>query len=152
MISIVTQLKNAQKETGIYIDDISSEQFDNIKMKIFLNLKIKINDTSNFIWQDFPEYMNICGEYAWKVIPKILDKNKRYILFFNQIECKKAYRFDDADNLCTIIGETYDFEFYITDLDGSFILCFNHEEILCGCGNITNKMKEYRTSLHKDSK
>ena len=147
MFSIVTQLKNAQKETGIYIDDISGEQFYNIKLKIFLNFKIKINDTSNFIWQNFPEYINICGEYAWKHIPKILDENKIYILFFNQIECKKAYGFYDANNLCTIIGETYDFEFYITDLDGSFILCFNHEEILCGCGNIINKMKKYRTSI-----
>lgn len=147
MNSIVTQLENAQKETGIYIDSISNEQFDSIKQKIFLNHKIKIQDTSNFIWQDFPDYINIYGEYAWMHIPKILDENKLYILFFNQIECKKAYGFYDANNLCKLLGETYDFEFYITDLDGSFILCFNHEEILCGCGNITNKMKEYRTSI-----
>ena len=147
MISIATQLENAQKETGIYIDVISNEQFDSIKQKIFLNHKLKIKDTSNFIWQDFPENINIYGEYAWMHIPKILDENKLYILFFNQIECKNAYGFYDANNLCTLLGETYDFEFYITDLDGSFILCFNHEELLCGCGSIINKIKEYRTSI-----
>lgn len=39
-----------------------------------------------------------------------------------------------GEDLNYLLSETYGFEFYITDKECSYLLCFNHHDILYGCG------------------
>ncbi len=133
ILSIPRQLEAAKKETAVEFIEMEEQQFNSIKKYILENLRIFISNESNFMWEQFVDYSNICGESAWKYLSEILPKEK-CCLFFNQIECRKAYLFKNGRDLCDVIGETYNCEVYATDCQGTYIICFNHEMILTGCG------------------
>lgn len=133
ILTIPMQLEEAKKEVKVDFSQVKDENFNLIKKNILDNLGITISETSNFIWEQFVKNSNICGEFSWKYIANLLPQEECY-LFFNQIECKKAYRFKNAKNLCDVIGETYNCEVYVTDYNGTYIICYNHEMILSGCG------------------
>ena len=45
-----------------------------------------------------------------------------------------AFLIANGVELQTILGESFGFEFYITDRDQSYVICFNHHDVLYGCG------------------
>ncbi len=133
ILSIPMQLASVKNETGVEFIEIEDQQFNIIKKNILENLGISISNESNFMWEQIVDYSNICGEFAWQYLSEILLKEECY-LFFNQIECRKAYLFKNGKDLCDVIGETYNCEVYVTDYQGTYMICFNHEMILTGCG------------------
>ena len=133
ILSIPMQLEAAKKETGVEFIEIEDERFNIIKENILEKLGISISNESNFMWEQFTDYSNICGESAWQYLSEILWKEE-CCLFFNQIECRKAYLFKNGRDLYDVIGETYHCEVYVTDCQGTYMICFNHEMILTGCG------------------
>ena len=42
------------------------------------------------------------------------------------------------DDLVAVLGETYGFEFYVTNKEKSYLLVFNHHDILMACGDAKN--------------
>lgn len=142
-MTIPMQLQEAQKEVDVEIAKIDIEEFNRLKKKIFKNLGVVIADNSNFIWEQFVESSNICGEFAWEYIAELIPQGKCY-LFFNQIECKNAYLFQNSRELCEVIGETYDCEVYVTDYDGTYLISYNHEMILSGYGKAKTWMEDLK--------
>lgn len=112
---------------------------------------IFISNESSFMWEQFTDYANICGESAWLYLSEIL-RNEECCLFFNQIECRKAYLFKNGRDLCDVIGETYNCEVYVTDCQGTYIICFNHEMILTGCGRAKRWIDEKKKSQIKSKR
>lgn len=112
---------------------------------------IFISNESSFMWEQFTDYANICGESAWLYLSEIL-RNEECCLFFNQIECRKAYLFKNGRDLCDVIGETYNCEVYVTDCQGTYIICFNHEMILTGCGRAKRWIDEKKKITNKIEK
>jgi len=39
---------------------------------------------------------------------------------------KKSFLFKNGDDLVAVLGETYGFEFYVTNKEKSYLLVFNH--------------------------
>lgn len=138
------ELEEAKKEVNAEFIQISNLEFAEIKNNIANNFNIVIGDMSNFMWEQFTESSNICGQFAWKCIVELLPEHENYYLFFNQIECKNAYLFESRNELCDVIGETYNCEVYITDKNGTYIICFNHEMILCGCGRAKQWIDDFK--------
>lgn len=92
ILTIPMELEEAKKVVKVEFDQVDKETFEIIKKNIFNHLGISIIDTSNFIWEQFVENSNICGEFAWRYIEDLIPQGE-YYLFFNQIECKNAYLF-----------------------------------------------------------
>ncbi len=146
IMTIPMQIEEAQKEIGIEIVQVKKEEFDLLKKKMRNNLGIVISDNSNFIWEQFVESANVSGEFAWKYIAEIIPDGECY-LFFNQVECKNAYLLRNGRDLCEIIAETYDFEIYVTDFDGSYLISFNHEMVLSGCGKAKKWVDNFKRGI-----
>ena len=143
ILTIPMELEAAKKEVMVSFNQIEKEKFNLIKKNILNNLGITINDTSNFIWEQFIINSSIYGEFAWQHIAGILPTEECY-LFFNQIECKNAYLFKNSKDLCDIIGETYNCEIYVTDYNRTYIICYNHEMSLCGCGKAKQWIDDFK--------
>lgn len=93
------------------------------------------------MWGQFADYSDICGEFDWQYLSDILPEENCY-LFSSQTECRKAYLFKNGKDLCDVLGETYNFEIYVTDYQGTYLICFNHEMILTGCGRAKQWMDQ----------
>ena len=104
------------------------------------------NKKGGWIWEKFYEYESMYDNKSWSYIKDfVLDKE--CILFFNQDEEKKMFLIQNGDDLNYILSETYGFEFYVTDKKCSFLICFNHHDILYGCGDANRWVKEIKYRL-----
>ncbi len=88
---------------------------------------------STWLWEKFIHYEALNDNMGWSFIKDFV-KNNECIMFFNQDEDKEMILIKTGDDLNHILSETYGFEFYITNKEVSYLLCFSHHNILYGCG------------------
>ena len=55
------------------------------------------------------------------------------------------FKIKNGNDLYYLLSETSGFEFYITDFNYSYLICFNHHDILYGCG----RAKEWIAGLRR---
>ena len=92
---------------------------------------------SCFLWDDLTDYVYVNNSDAWSWINEYIG-NTEVIMFFNESDEKKSFLFKNGDDLVAVLGETYGFEFYVTNKEKSYLLVFNHHDILMACGDAKN--------------
>ena len=110
---------------------------------------ININQKGNWLWEKFIHYESLNDDMAWGYIKEFV-KDNECIMFFNQEEEKEMFLIQSGEDLNYVLSETYGFEFYITNIQCSYLLCFNHHNILYGCGIAEKWIIELRSTI--DSK
>ncbi len=101
-----------------------------------------IKNTS-FIWESFKDYAYYQNSNAWSLIKDYVKENK-CIMFFNKSDDKNGFLILNGAELQKIIEESFGFEFYITDENLSYLICFNHHDILYGLGKAKDWVKEVK--------
>ena len=101
-----------------------------------------IKNTS-FIWESFKDYAYYQNSNAWSLIKDYVRENK-CIMFFNKSDDKNGFLILNGFELQKIIEESFGFEFYITDENLSYLICFNHHDILYGLGKAKDWIKEVK--------
>ena len=80
-------------------------------------------------------YNSLAGKKEGEVFTYMQVREDGVSLFgFCSPEEKEMFLVQSGEDLNYILSETYGFEFYITDKQYSYLLCFNHHNILYGCG------------------
>ena len=130
MYKIKEDIMKAIENSTVKIEELDLKKSDEIREKI-IQLYCEKNHV-DFLWDDLLEYSCISDANAWKLIKKMV-KNK-CVLFFNKSDDKSMFLINSGGDLDYILSETCGFEFYITNLECSHLLCFNHHDILYGCG------------------
>lgn len=64
------------------------------------------------------------------------------IMFFNKSDDKNAFLIPNGMELYKILEDSFGFEFYITNQNHSYLLCFNHHDILYGSGEAKKWVSE----------
>ena len=130
MYKIKEDIMKAIENSTVKIEELDLKKSDEIREKI-IQLWFEKNHV-DFLWDDLLEYSCISDPNAWKLIKKLV-KNK-CVLFFNKSDDKSMFLINSGDDLDYILSETCGFEFYITNLECLYLLCFSHHDILYGCG------------------
>jgi len=99
-----------------------------------------IKNTS-FIWESFKDYTYYQNSNAWSLIKDYVKENK-CIMFFNKSDDRNGFLISNGEELQKILEESFGFEFYITDENLSYLICFNHHDILYGLGKAKDWVKE----------
>ena len=63
-------------------------------------------------------------------------------MFFNKSDDKNAFLIPNGTELYQILEDSFGFEFYITNQNHSYLLCFNHHDILYGSGEAKKWVSE----------
>lgn len=95
----------------------------------------------NWIWQRLKQYSTLIDDRAWEHLKDFIGENE-CIMFFNQNEEKEMFLIHSGDDLNFILAETCGFEFYITDKECTYLLAYNHHDILYGCGTAMEWMEK----------
>lgn len=101
-----------------------------------------IKNTS-FIWESFKDYAYYQNSNAWSLIKDYVKENK-CIMFFNKSDDRNGFLISNGAELQKILEESFGFEFYITDENLSYLICFNHHDILYGLGKAKDWIKEVK--------
>ena len=88
---------------------------------------------TTFMWECFKDCVSYQDSNAWSLICNYV-KDNECIMFFNKSDDKNAFLISNGTELQRILEDSFGFEFYITDRDQSYVICFNHHDVLYGCG------------------
>ncbi len=84
------------------------------------------------LWNQ-PGGMSVHDSNAWRWIEVFLGNDPAY-MFFDPTESRAVFVVGSGAVLTQLLGETPGFEFYVTDESTTFLLCFNHHDVLAAWG------------------
>ncbi len=85
------------------------------------------------IWENLHSEASVQEHEGWRRIGGFC-AGRRCILIFNPQREETAFEFEDGSEITAVIAECFRFEFYVTDDQYSFLICFNHHDFLIAAG------------------
>lgn len=85
------------------------------------------------LWERLCDHKSVHNASGWRLLDFFLT-NEQVIVFFNEDEDPTAIQLKAQTSLTSLLNECSGFEFYLTDVTASYLLCFNHHDVLIGCG------------------
>ncbi len=93
----------------------------------------------SLLWENFVGENVISNDKdAWKQLKDIVGKEET-IMFFNPKDEPVAFKLSNGDDVVAVLGESFGFEFYLTNKVADYVICFNHHDYLIACGNVPNQ-------------
>ena len=132
MFKIGMHIYDELKNIKVIIKKLELNEREEI-LDLVLKRYIDINKKGAWLWEKLIHYEALNDGQAWRYLKDFV-KDNPCIMFFDSKEEKDMLLIQSGDDLNYILSETYGFEFYITDKQCSYLLCFSHHNILYGCG------------------
>lgn len=122
---------------GIKVVELSLEECARIQAQI--KRKFIAGKRTPQMWDALEGCVSIQDRDSWRWIDEFVEDNKAILCVDEgHAEWKlRMYEFNDGQQLVNVLGETFHFEFYVTDRDVSYLLCFNDHDYLIACGRAT---------------
>ena len=130
-MKIGTEIKKVALNNDICIKDLSDKQAKAIKNDIFK--KYIHSQLGTFLWDQFKDAAVIADSNGWEKLCSFVGGNS-CLMFFDNIEDKSVILISNGKELYKLLDEMFGFEFYITNFETDYLLCFNHHDCLLGCG------------------
>jgi hypothetical protein len=86
------------------------------------------------LWEYFNSRISVRDEDAWNWIQDFKN-NGPYILLFEYCDEKRAFEFDEIEDIVRVLNDSFGFVFYITSKNSEYILCYNDHDFLIVCGS-----------------
>ena len=135
---ITKEINKIIKDYHLKSYSLSKNEMDYLYTHIIKHYCIKYTP---FIWESFKDYTYYQHSNAWALIYDYI-KDNECIMFFNKSDDRNGFLISNGAELQKILEESFGFEFYITDRNLSYLLCFNHHDILYGLGKAKDWVKE----------
>ena len=131
------EIQKVAENWEIPIEILSSEQAGHIKNSIYQ--KYTDGGMEGVLWGHLIDYSVLRDSYAWAIIDEFVDwdyKDKEEsLLFFNDEDDKNVFIIKNGRDLYKILSETCENrEFYLTNFNTNYLICFNRYDCLYGTG------------------
>jgi len=107
----------------------------NVARELFRKLEVKFTSGQSRwpLWEHFRFPARRQDPDGWRKIgPYVGDST--CLLLFNPSDTEDVFMFGSGGDLSLVLGDTFGFEFYVTDESFSYCVCFNHHDMLLGAG------------------
>ncbi len=121
-------------------DDKSSNSLFSAVSKKYSNVSTEIIP----LWDNLFDAVYVVDPNGWSKISNFVGNKSCVLLILNGE--KKAFKLSCGADLHELLENSFGFEFYITDENISFLICFNHHDQLVCCG----KAKKWGESVARD--
>lgn len=141
-MKIGIEIEKTAKSNAIYIEKLCEKRAEIIKRNI--TKKYVYSYSEIFLWERFKAFAVKQRDDGWQKVCDFVG-NKSCLMFFDKMEDESVFFLKNGQDLNTLLSEIYGFEFYITDIETEYLLCFNHHDCLLGCG----RAKKWVESLNE---
>ncbi len=86
------------------------------------------------MWEDLSDCASVQDADGWQWISRFVGP-RACVLLFDVAEEVEMFDVPSGEALESLLANTFHFEFYVTDVDASYLICFNHHDMLIGCGS-----------------
>jgi hypothetical protein len=145
--NIQEQILSAASSLNINIEKVEAIEVERMISKVID--KFAGGSKSMPLWEHLKDDLSVNSKDAWLWLGELIG-DVETIMFFNPTDEKEAFCFNKGDDVVSVLGETYGFEFYLTNRDLEYLICFNHHDVLIVCGNAIKKLKNinYENIIH----
>jgi hypothetical protein len=109
---------------------LSDEEAANLRRHI---LRQYVNRSSDRMWEGIADARSRYDPTGWSQIDDYLN-GRPFLVLFDIIEDNRVLEFPGGTRITPILEECPGFEFYVTDRQASYLICFNHHDFLIATG------------------
>lgn len=142
MWNIQEQVLTAANSLNISIQKIETKDVEHIVNQV--TDKFSFGRKVEPLWEHLKNQLSVNNKEAWLWIDELVG-DAETIMFFNSTDEKVAFFFNKGVDIVSVLNETYGFEFYLTNRDTEYLICFNHHDVLIVCGSAIESLKKYKT-------
>lgn len=85
------------------------------------------------LWDGPSEFASVQDELAWRWMGDWI-KDESCVLLWDPASERRALRFAKGRSLVSLLEEMYGTEFYVTDNNITYMMCFDHHDYLVAAG------------------
>ncbi|KAB2865053.1 MAG: hypothetical protein F9K46_04120 [Anaerolineae bacterium] len=126
------QFQAAIQVTGILVEELSPDESRALRKRV--SVIYSKETTSLFLWEYFSDCALITNVDAWRWISEYIG-NKSCLLFFFEHLAPPVFQLNNGFDAVALVGELPMDEFYVTNTETSYLLCFSHHDILYALGD-----------------
>ena len=140
MWDIRKQILDASKNLNIEVEEIGD--FEKEEFLKDIQSKYLLTQLNFPLWERLKEADSKCNENAWQWVQDYI-QNTNVILFFNPSDEKGIFKLKSGEDVVNILGEMFDIEFYLSNRETKYLLCYNHHNILLASGDAKQWLEKY---------
>lgn len=135
MGSIQNELAEGIRTVGANARVLSGTDSDQILAA--LRSRFGAGNGARALWEDLSDKASHHNPDAWRWISDYVQDRHCLLATRPSLE-RAAFEFGSGEDLVKVLAECSAFEFYVTDKEFSYILCFNHHDYLIAVGSAKN--------------
>ena len=136
------EILRASQQVGAAILELQSEAAEGIRTEV---IKRFTDDyiPQSLIWNHLRDYsFVICNDpHSWLVVSNFI-KNTKVLVLFNDVDDKTVFEFTDGADIVPTLQECFGFEYYLTNYELDYLICFNHHDVLIAAGTACSWLTE----------
>ncbi len=132
MWKIAEQVQTAIVMLSVAAARVSPQRSDVIRDRILSRYSSQIRRGA--LWEHLADAVSVQDADAWKWIAEY-DGNCPGVLFFNPEDEPAMFEFMHRRDVTAVLAECTGFEFYLTDNEATFLVCFNHHDFMIAAGD-----------------
>ncbi len=91
-----------------------------------------------FVWEKMVDDFSVCDSNAWQWINEFIKNTNTIMIFLDE---EASFIFQNGDDVVALLDEMYAFEFFLTDENLTYLLCYNHHDYLIASGTAKEWLK-----------
>jgi hypothetical protein len=127
---IVEEILAAEREHSLGVQLLPAADRDRLRERI----SSRYGGRSYRLWETLHDCASVQDSEGWKWIREFVG-SRSCVLLFDLDEEVEMFHVPSGSSLDELLQNTFGFEFYVTDMDGAYLICFNHHDFLVCCGS-----------------
>ena len=127
--------------TGFTVRELSVIEKEGIRR--MLREKYERDLPTRALWERLNNAFSVRDPKAWEWIGTFVGDSNALLITTEYEHDDTAFEFKNGKELTEVLGETTNFEFYVTDACASYLFCFNHHDYLLAAGSAIPWLKKW---------
>jgi hypothetical protein len=130
MIRVTEEILAVEREHSLGVQALSVADREPLRERIFSGYGRR----SRWLWEVLADCASVQDAGGWEWISEFVGA-RSCVLLFDRDEEVEMFHVPSGASLDALLRNTCGFEFYVTDMDASYLICFNHHDVLVCCGS-----------------
>lgn len=124
-------ISQAAMATGDTVQKLEPTEVDRILESIRRRFTAGDQDRRN-LWEEFEDDLSRKCIDGWQRLCEFPEPHP--LILFQDTSEFEGFSFPASESLHRVLAESPGFEFYLTNAEAAFVICFNHHDYLIGVG------------------
>jgi hypothetical protein len=130
MSELVAEISAVEREHSLGVRILSGADRNLVRERV----RSRFPSRGPWMWETVSDCASVQSPDGWRWISRFVG-SQACILLFDVDEEVEMFHIPSGGALESLLTNTYGFEFYVTDVDANYLICFNHHDMLICCGS-----------------